>query len=75
MKTKGKTRSLGPMPFHLDCKFVWSTLIRLFSVVTNGLVGFEKQPFEVQDFKRSTHHFVGINGIHLKLAKKTKISQ
>lgn len=41
----------------LDCKLVWSTLIRLFSVVTDGLVGFEKQRFEVQDVKKSTHRF------------------
>lgn len=56
----------------IDCKLVWSTLIRLFSVVTNGLVGFEIQAFEVRDVKKSTHRFRGICKLYLKLAKKNR---
>ena len=36
-------------------------------LVTNEPVEFEKQPVEVQDFRRITDHFRGIHGIYLKL--------
>jgi hypothetical protein len=36
-------------------------------LVTDEPVEFEKQPVEIQDFGKITHHFRGIYGIYLKL--------
>ena len=36
-------------------------------LVTDEPVEFEKEPVEVQDFKRITDHFRGIYGMYLKL--------
>ena len=39
---------------------------------TNEPIEFEKQPVDAQDFRKFTHHFRDIRGIHLKLIKKTR---
>ena len=39
-------------------------------LVTDEPVEFEKQPVEVQDFRRITDHFRGIYGIYLKFIQK-----
>jgi hypothetical protein len=41
-----------------------------WSLVADEPVEFEKQPVEVQEFKRIARHFRGIYGIYLKLIKK-----
>jgi hypothetical protein len=40
-------------------------------LVTNEPVELEKQPVEVQDYRKNTHHFKGMYGITLKLVKKS----
>jgi hypothetical protein len=49
------------------------TLNIKFSVVTtNELVEFDKQPVEIQDSRKITDHFIGIQGIHLEIVTKNQ---
>ena len=45
-----------------------STLIELFSVITNEPIEFEKYPVEVQDFNKITDHFRKIYGIYVEFS-------
>ena len=45
-------------------EFVWPTLIRHNSVLTDEPVEFEKQLIELQDFMKKTHHLQGIRGTY-----------
>ena len=44
----------------------------LSSVVTNEPIEVGKSPVEVEDFRKKTEHFRGINRIYLKVMKKTQ---
>jgi hypothetical protein len=41
-------------------------------LVADGPAEFEKQPVEVQGFRKITHHLRGIQGMYLKLIQKSE---
>ena len=54
----------------LTAQAMWPIAVGLFSVITYGLVEFERYPVDVQDSKKLTTHFRGVCRIDLKLLKE-----